>query len=66
MSFNPMREHQHIEEFFADMRDTHGSGVAVKKTSYYPYLSRLLNTIGKQLKPNRENPGGRALACAFR
>ena len=46
-----MPEHQHVAEFFADMRDTHGSGVAVKETSYYPYLSRLLNTFGKQLKP---------------
>src|SRR5450432_3921008 len=37
--------------FFTDLRDTHVSGVGVKETSYYPYLSYLLNTIGKQLKP---------------
>ena len=44
-----MRENEHLEEYFAEMRDTHGLGV--KETSYYPYLSQLLNTIGRQLKP---------------
>ena len=46
-----MRELEHIEAFFTDLRDTHLSGVGVKETSYYPYLSNLLNTIGKRLKP---------------
>jgi hypothetical protein len=41
----------HIESFFTDLRDTHVSGVGVKETSYYPYLSNLLNIIGKKLKP---------------
>jgi hypothetical protein len=40
-----------IEEFFTDLRDTHNSGVGVKETSYYPYLSNLLNALGKTLKP---------------
>jgi len=44
-------ETAHIESFFTDLRDTHISGVGVKETSYYPYLSNLLNFIGKQLKP---------------
>jgi hypothetical protein len=44
-------DHAHIERFFADLRDTHISGVGVKETSYYPYLSNLLNFIGKTLKP---------------
>jgi hypothetical protein len=46
-----LTEHKHIETFFTDLRDTHVSGVGVKETSYYPYLSNLLNTIGKKLKP---------------
>jgi len=46
-----LHEHEHIETFFTDLRDTHVSGVGVKETSYYPYLSNLLNTIGKKLKP---------------
>ncbi|MBI3280490.1 MAG: DNA methyltransferase, partial [Acidobacteria bacterium] len=46
-----MHEHEHIETFFTDLRDTHVSGVGVKETSYYPYLANLLNTIGKKLKP---------------
>jgi hypothetical protein len=41
----------HIESFFTDLRDTYVSGVGVKETSYYPYLSNLLNVIGKKLKP---------------
>src|ERR1035437_3784476 len=44
-------DNEHIETFFTDLRDTHVSGVGVKETSYYPYLSNLLNTIGKTLKP---------------
>jgi hypothetical protein len=44
-------DNAHIESFFTDLRDTHTSGVGVKETSYYPYLSNLLNGIGKQLKP---------------
>jgi hypothetical protein len=44
-------DHKHIETFFTDLRDTHVSGVGVKETSYYPYLSNLFNFIGKKLKP---------------
>ncbi|MGH9734210.1 MAG: type ISP restriction/modification enzyme [Candidatus Acidiferrales bacterium] len=46
-----MPDNEHIEIFFSDLRDTHVSGVGVKETSYYPYLSNLLNVIGKKLKP---------------
>lgn len=46
-----MPDNAHIESFFTDLRDTHVSGVGVKETSYYPYLSNLLNFIGKTLKP---------------
>ncbi len=46
-----LADHKHIESFFTDLRDTHVSGVGVKETSYYPYLSNLLNVIGKKLKP---------------
>jgi hypothetical protein len=46
-----LSDNEHIESFFADLRDTHVSGVGVKETSYYPYLSNLLNVIGKKLKP---------------
>ncbi len=46
-----MPDHEHIQTFFADLRDTHVSGVGVKETSYYPYLSNLLNFVGKKLKP---------------
>ena len=46
-----MPDHEHIETYFADLRDTHVSGVGVKETSYYPYLSNLLNFVGKKLKP---------------
>ena len=44
-------DNAHIETYFTDLRDTHVSGVGVKETSYYPYLSNLLNFIGKKLKP---------------
>jgi hypothetical protein len=47
----PLADNQHIESFFADLRDTHVTGVRVKETSYYPYLSNLLNAIGRKLKP---------------
>lgn len=46
-----LADNEHIESFFTDLRDTHVSGVGVKETSYYPYLSNLLNAIGKKLKP---------------
>ena len=46
-----MPDNAHIESFFTDLRDTHLSGVGVKETSYYPYLSNLLNFMGKTLKP---------------
>jgi hypothetical protein len=44
-------DNAHIESFLSDLRDTHLSGVGVKETSYYPYLSNLLNFTGKALKP---------------
>jgi len=44
-------EQNPIEAFFADIGDTHVSGVGVKETSYYPYLANVLNTIGRSLKP---------------
>lgn len=47
----PLPDNEHIEGFFADIHDTHATGVGVKETSYYPYLSNLLNAIGKKLKP---------------
>ena len=46
-----MHEHEHIETFFTDLRDTHVSGVGVKETSYYPYIANLFNALGKKLKP---------------
>lgn len=46
-----MADHKQIEAYFADLRDTHVSGVGVKETSYYPYLSNLLSFVGKKLKP---------------
>ncbi len=46
-----LADHNLIETYFTDLRDTHVSGVGVKETSYYPYLSNLLNLIGKKLKP---------------
>jgi hypothetical protein len=33
------------------VRDTHASGVGVKETSYYPYLTNLFSALGKKLKP---------------
>jgi hypothetical protein len=46
-----LSDNVHIEAYFTDLRDTHVSGVGVKETSYYPYLSNLFNFIGKKLKP---------------
>ena len=46
-----MSETDPIQTFFTDVRDTHISGVGVKETSYYPYLSNLFNSLGKHLKP---------------
>jgi hypothetical protein len=40
-----------ILTFFTDVRDTHASGVGVKETSYYPYLTNLFSALGKKLKP---------------
>ena len=37
-----LADHKHIEAYSADLRDTHASGVGVKETSDYPYLSNLL------------------------
>lgn len=44
-------DNEHIQGFFTELRDTHVSGVAVKETSYYPYLANLLDAAGKRLKP---------------
>ncbi|MEX2261117.1 MAG: type ISP restriction/modification enzyme [Bryobacteraceae bacterium] len=44
-------DNQEIQAFFTELRDTHASGVAVKETSYYPYLSNLFNAVGKKMKP---------------
>ena len=51
-----MAEHDPILDYFTDVRDTHFSGAGVKETSYYPYLSNLLNFMGKTLKGVKEEP----------
>src|SRR5437867_4023122 len=40
-----------IETYFQELSHIRSSGAAVKETSYYPVLSKLLNEIGKQLRP---------------
>ena len=42
---------QLVEAYFQDLRDIHQSGAGVKETSYYGSLEKLLNGIGKSLKP---------------
>ena len=40
-----------VETYFRELRDIHASGAGVPETSYYGALERLLNEIGKPLKP---------------
>ena len=41
-----------VEAYLQDLYHIRSSGAATKETSYYPVLERLLNEIGKQLKPS--------------
>ena len=40
-----------VEAYLTELRDTRSTGSAVAETSYYHALQRLLNEIGKDLKP---------------
>jgi hypothetical protein len=40
-----------LETYLRELRDIHSTGAAVPETSYYGCLERLLNEIGKTLKP---------------
>jgi hypothetical protein len=40
-----------FEAYLRDLRDIHSTGGAVDETSYYGALERLLNAVGKSLKP---------------
>lgn len=40
-----------LEAYLRELRDIHSTGAAVPETSYYGCLERLLNEIGKTLKP---------------
>ncbi|MCA1592758.1 MAG: N-6 DNA methylase, partial [Acidobacteria bacterium] len=40
-----------LETYLSELRDIHNTGAAVKETSYYGALERLLNEVGKTLKP---------------
>jgi hypothetical protein len=40
-----------LETYLRDLRDIHSTGAAVPEISYYGCLERLLNEIGKTLKP---------------
>jgi hypothetical protein len=40
-----------LETYLQELRDIHSTGAAVPETSYYGCLERLLNEIGKTLKP---------------
>ncbi len=42
---------QLAEAYFKDLRDIHQTGGGVKEESYYGSLAKLLNSIGKSLKP---------------
>jgi NurA-like 5'-3' nuclease len=46
-------EHRHdpLETYLQDLRDIRSTGAAVPETSYYGCLERLLNEVGKTLKP---------------
>lgn len=40
-----------VENYLQELFHIRSSGAATKETSYYPVLERLLNNVGKQLKP---------------
>ena len=40
-----------LEAYLRELRDIHSTGAAVPETSYYGCLERLLNEVGKTLKP---------------
>ncbi|HTE20155.1 MAG TPA: DNA methyltransferase, partial [Armatimonadota bacterium] len=40
-----------LAAYLRDMRDIHGTGSAVPETSYYGAVERLVNAVGKGLKP---------------
>ncbi len=40
-----------LEAYLRDLRDIRSTGAAVPETSYYGCLERLLNEIGRMLKP---------------
>jgi hypothetical protein len=40
-----------VEEYLKDLAIIRSSGSAVDETSYYPTLSKLLNSVGKELSP---------------
>src|SRR5664279_438836 len=40
-----------LETYLQDLRDIRSTGAAVTETSYYGCLERLLNEVGKTLKP---------------
>ena len=40
-----------VETYLRELRDIHSTGAAVPETSYYGCLERLLNEVGKTLKP---------------
>lgn len=47
-----MKDHlQLIEEYFRDLREIHDTGGGVDEESFYGSLEKLLNGIGKSLKP---------------
>ena len=41
----------HLETYLRELHDVRSTGEAVKETSFYPALSGLLNSIGKELNP---------------
>ena len=41
----------HVERYFAALRDVRGLGAGTPERSYYPALADLLNAIGQELKP---------------
>jgi hypothetical protein len=42
---------QALNAYLRDIQYIHDTGSGVKETSYYPALSNLFNTVGKQLQP---------------
>ncbi len=41
----------HVEAYLSELREIRDSGRAVDETSYYPVLVKLLNEVGRTLKP---------------